>query len=61
MQFATIREYAEWLWNDGKEDPDHAVDLHEDWGQAFALEVRAHQLELDRLIEQFEAQKAAGR
>lgn len=54
MQFATIREYAEWLWNDGKEDPDHAVDLHEDWGQALPKEIANHHKELDRLFDRFE-------
>lgn len=57
MQFANIREYAEWLWNSGVIDPDHAVDLHEDWGQAFALEVAANHRELDRLIDQFESEQ----
>ena len=59
MQFATIREYAEWLWNGGKEDPDHAVDLHEDWGQKFPKEIDAMQKELDRLVELFENQRDA--
>lgn len=59
MQFESIRGYAEWLWNGGKVDPDHAVDLHEDWGMAFTREIVNNHKELERLFDQFEHQRDA--